>query len=126
MGKRETGGRDRARHAATAKRRRGLVGEELAAEALRCRGWNIVARNWRIAGLEVDLLARDPAGTLVAVEVRRRRALGDAGPRELLGARKLAALRRQREVHSAIERVDLLFVLGPPGDERIRLCRGIA
>ena len=97
----------------------------MAAEALRASGWSIVARNRRTAGLEIDLLAYDPAGQLVAIEVRRRAALGDAGPYELLGARKLAALRRQREADPSIERIDLLFVLGPPGSERFRLCRGI-
>lgn len=105
---------------------RGAAAEAIVAAALTARGWRIVARNRRVAGLEIDLLALDPAGSFVAVEVRRRIALGNSGPRELLGTRKLAALQRQREALSALERVDLVFVLGRLGGERIRLWRGIA
>ena len=82
-------------------------------------------RNHRLAGLEIDLLARDLGGRLVAVEVRRRPSVGAASPLQLLGARKVAALRRQREALPALERIDLLLVLGPDGGERLRLIRGI-
>ena len=80
----------------------------------------------RLHGLEIDIVARDPSGCLVAVEVRRRHSLGDATPHALLGARKMAALRRQREAIPELDRVDLLFVLGAPGRERLRLVRGCA
>jgi putative endonuclease len=107
------------------RQRRGRAGEEIAAAALERSGWSILARNHRLAGLEIDLLARDLAGRLVAVEVRRRPSLGAATPLQLLGARKVAALRRQREALPALERIDLLLVLGPDGGERLRLIRGI-
>ncbi len=105
---------------------RGDEAEGCAADALQAIGWRIVQRNLRVAGLEIDLLAHDELGRLVAVEVRARRSLGDAGPMQLLGARKLAALRRQREAVPGLARVDLLLVIGPPGKERLRLVRGIA
>jgi len=105
---------------------RGRAAEALAARSLEARGWRIHARNHRCAGLEVDLLASDPRGALVAVEVRCRPRLGVATPAELLGARKLAALRRQREAIPGLARVDLLLVLGGEGRERLRLLRGIA
>lgn len=104
----------------------GAAGEQLAAAALIAAGWVILARNSRHRGLEIDLLARDPAGRLVAVEVRRRWSVGASGPYELLGARKLAALRRQREALPGLSRVDLLLVLGPKRRVRLRLVRGIA
>jgi putative endonuclease len=107
------------------RQRRGRAGEEIAAAALERSGWSILARNHRLAGLEIDLLARDLGGRLVAVEVRRRLSVGAATPLQLLGARKVAALRRQREALPALERIDLLLVLGPDGGERLRLIRGI-
>ena len=36
-------------------------------------GWHVLARRWRVPEGELDLVALDPAGTLVAVEVRARR-----------------------------------------------------
>lgn len=112
--------RDEERHV------RGVRAEQIAAAALAAAGWRIYARNHRIAGLEIDIIARDPRGQLVAVEVRRRAQLGAEGPFALLGARKVAALRRQRDALPEITRIDLLFVLGEPGRERLRLVRGIA
>lgn len=105
---------------------RGHMGEEIAAAALERMGWIVLARNHRLAGLEIDLLVRDPSRNLVAVEVRCRSGVGEATPQQLLGARKLAALRRQREALPTLDRVDLLLVLGPEGGERLRLIRGIA
>ncbi|MFZ9218392.1 MAG: YraN family protein [Candidatus Limnocylindrus sp.] len=104
----------------------GREAESLAARSLAARGWLILSRNLRLGRLEVDLLARDPRGVLVAIEVRRRSAVGTASPRELLGYRKMGALRRQRAHLPAGCRIDLLLVLGSPGCERLRLIRGLA
>ena len=105
---------------------RGREAEALAARSLASSGWRVLSRNLRLGSLEVDLLARDPHGELVAVEVRRRTSIGAATPMELLGSRKLRALRRQRAYLPPGCRVDLLFVLGAPGNERLRLIRGVA
>lgn len=108
---------------------RSIVGreaEDLAAHSLISSGWVILSRNLRLGRLEVDLLARDPRGSLVAIEVRRRASVGAATPAELLGFRKMGALRRQRDHLPEGCRIDLLLVLGSPGRERLRLVRGIA
>lgn len=108
---------------------RSIIGREaeaLAARSLACSGWVILSRNLRIGRLEIDLLARDPHGELVAVEVRRRACVGAAAPAELLGARKMRALRRQRAYLPEECRIDLLLVLGSPRRERLRLVRGVA
>lgn len=111
----------------TAQRARaGREAEALAARSLARAGWAILSRNLRLGHLEVDLLARDPRGSLVAIEVRRRGSVGPATPAELLGARKMRALRRQRAYLPAGCRIDLLLVLGSPERERIRLVRGVA
>lgn len=52
----------------------GLLGEELAARALVGAGLEIRARRTRIAGVEIDILARDGAD-LVCVEVKTSRVL---------------------------------------------------
>jgi Holliday junction resolvase-like predicted endonuclease len=98
----------------------------LACESLRDAGWTIIQHNLRVAGLEIDLLARDERRLLVAVEVRARLRVGEQSPRSLLGARKVAALVRQREALPELCRIDLLLVIGPPNGERLRLVRGIA
>jgi Holliday junction resolvase-like predicted endonuclease len=114
---------------ATSRAQRAIVGREaeaLAARSLARSGWVILSRNLRLGRLEVDLLARDPRGSLVAIEVRRRDSVGAASPPELLGARKMRALRRQRVYLPEGCRIDLVLVLGRPGNERLRLVRGVA
>lgn len=49
----------------------GDAGEEAAAQHLLAHGLNILARNFRVKGGEIDLVCRDGA-TTVFVEVRRR------------------------------------------------------
>jgi putative endonuclease len=52
----------------------GLAAEEAVASWLGRSGWTVLARRVRsAAGGEVDLIALDPARTLVAIEVRARR-----------------------------------------------------
>jgi len=104
----------------------GAAAEREAVNALANAGWKILARNLRVAGLEIDILARDEAGRLVSVEVRARRSIREATPNEILGQKKRAALRRQREAITGLQRVDLLIVTGPPGARRLRLVRGVA
>ena len=113
----------------TSSAERAIVGREaeaLAARSLARSGWVILSRNLRLGRLEVDLLARDPRGSLVAIEVRRRASVGAATPAELLGSRKMRALRRQRGLLPEGCHIDLLLVLGAPGKERLRLIRGVA
>lgn len=51
----------------------GLVAEERVARALTARGWRVLARRFRVADGELDLVAVDPGGVLVGLEVRARR-----------------------------------------------------
>jgi len=73
--------------------RRGLGrrGEDLAAQHLVARGYQIVVRNWRCEVGELDLVARD-GGCLAFVEVRTRRGRALGTPEESVTPAKQARL----------------------------------
>ena len=75
----------------TARRRLGDAGERYAARLLEERGHRIVARQWRCAAGELDLVTLDGA-ELVFVEVRTRRGGRYGTPEESIDARKAARL----------------------------------
>lgn len=73
----------------------GRWGEQLAAEHLSADGLEVLARNWRCDLGELDLVAREPDGTVVFVEVKTRAGTGFGLPAEAVGwakARKLRTL----------------------------------
>ena len=69
----------------------GRRGEQMAARAVAAAGATILARNWRCAAGEIDILARD-GDTLVVVEVRTRWGTAYGTPEESLTAPKQAKL----------------------------------
>jgi putative endonuclease len=73
--------------------RRGLGrrGEDLAVQHLMAKGYEIVARNWRCAEGELDLVAKDGA-CLAFVEVRTRRGRSMGPPEESITEAKQARL----------------------------------
>ncbi len=73
------------------RRRLGNWGEGVAAVQLEAKGYTIVARNWRCAVGEIDLVARD-GETLVFVEVKTRRGRAYGAPEEALTPRKAQKL----------------------------------
>ncbi len=71
----------------------GRLAEDQAAAHLAGQGWQILTRNWRRRGGELDLIAREGA-TLVFVEVRSRAAGSRGGsPEESVGPDKRRRLR---------------------------------
>ena len=97
---------------------RGRAGEDLAAALLALRGLRVVARNVRLAGVEVDLIAEEgPVQVLVEVRLRSRADYGGAA--ETLDARKRARLVRAAQalaVGGARVRLDVVAVdLTPDG-----------
>jgi putative endonuclease len=66
----------------------GDIGERIAAEFLRLKGFELIDANVRFARREVDILARD-GRYLVAVEVKLRRGRGFGVAAEAIDARKL-------------------------------------
>ena len=70
----------------------GRYGEQLAAHHLHRTGLTLLARNWRCAAGEVDIVARD-GDVLVFCEVKTRRSDAYGAPAEAVTARKQMRLR---------------------------------
>jgi putative endonuclease len=78
---------------------KGADAEDRAAAHLRSLGREVLARNYRIPGGEIDLVSREPAaagmdGTLVFTEVRQRRQNRYGSAAESVTPRKLALMTR--------------------------------
>ncbi|WP_374314805.1 YraN family protein [Microbacterium sp.] len=98
----------------------GRAGEERAARYLAEAGYDVVARNWRCAAGEIDIVAVD-AGTVVVVEVKTRRTEAFGHPFEAIDPRKRARLWRLAMAWTAVHRdivqhrrlrIDAIAVLG--------------
>lgn len=80
----------------------GLAAEAATAAWLHRVGWRIVAQRARARGLgEIDVVAVDPRGILVAVEVRARRSSRTGGPDASLDLRRVLRLRRALVAYAA-------------------------
>lgn len=107
--------------------RRGLGrrGEELAAQHLSAKGYQIVAHNWRCEQGELDLVARD-GEWLIFVEVRARRGQALGTPEESITPAKQARLALLAEAYISEHdwggpwRIDVIAV---EMDKRGRLLR---
>ena len=75
----------------------GNAGEAFVAGRLERAGYRVIARNWRIRGGEIDIVALD-GETLVFVEVKVRTAGGVVLADDSLDARKLGRLMRAAEM----------------------------
>ena len=71
----------------------GLWAETVAARWLTEAGWTVLARRWRCAQGEIDLVALDAVGVLVAVEVKLRSSRRAGHPLESVDPRRLHRLR---------------------------------
>src|SRR5258708_18883381 len=80
-------------------------GERAAEKYLRRNGYRIVARNFRAAGAEIDLVAMD-GETLVFVEVKTRRTRDAGAPEEAVDERKQKQIRRAAERFATRYRAD--------------------
>lgn len=110
----------------------GRYGEEVAARYLHGLGWAVLDRNWRGAGGEIDIVARD-GDTVVVVEVKTRRGDRFGHPAEAVTAAKHARLRRlaaqwlaAHHVRPSGIRIDVVAVRpSAAGAARVEHLRGI-
>lgn len=108
----------------------GRRAEDAAAAWLATIGWTVLARRWRGAGGELDLVCRDPGGALVAVEVKLRRTERMGAAVESVNQRRIRRLRRSlgsfpdnaRLPSGLCLRIDLVTVT-PSSDGRWRMAR---
>jgi putative endonuclease len=105
----------------------GKIGEELAVELLRRKGYQIIARNYRRKWCEVDVIARYPGKknifrkskerTLVFVEVKTRVGERFGSPEESIDWKKRKQLVRSAEAYVSFNnyqgsyRIDGIFVV---------------
>lgn len=95
----------------------GRLAETIACWSLRLRGYSIVARNVRVCGREVDVVARR-GRTLVVCEVKARRSGRRGLPEEMVGPWQRRRLLEAAEVLLASDprarsaRVDVIAVQG--------------
>ncbi len=77
----------------TTRQELGRWGEDLAAQHLEATGARVLSRNWRTRRGELDLVALEPDGTIVFVEVKTRTGSGFGEPAEAVGRVKAQRLR---------------------------------
>lgn len=100
----------------------GRVGEDLAAQQLQRRGWQIVERNLRMTHGELDIVALE-ATTLVFIEVKTRRSFVTGLPQAAVTPHKLRRLRRlvgEFLMHHSVPhrdvRIDVIAIHAHPDD----------
>lgn len=79
--------------------------ERNAARILESRGWRILHHDVRVAGVQVDLLARDPKGLLTIVEVKSQSFLSH------INWRQKRRLLNAGQVLAGVESVQLVLAL---------------
>ena len=101
----------------------GAAGEQMAAAYLTLIGWDVHERNLRLAGVEVDLLARDDR-TEVLVEVKLRGRVDYGGAALAVDRRKRERLQRAARalIHAGARqvRIDVVAVELEPDGARLR------
>lgn len=80
----------------------GNDGERIARAYLERKQWQILTTNFRTYHGEVDLVAREPDGTLVFIEVKTRFGAGHGGPAESVDPRKIERLRTVAAAYLAL------------------------
>ena len=108
----------------------GLRAEEAVAVWLTGQGWQVLARRWRCARGELDLVCRDEAGTLVGIEVKCRRTPRAGTPADGVDRRRVARLRSALVAFQAQTfepapalRIDLVTAIPLAGESGWRLVR---
>lgn len=84
----------------------GRDGEEAAARFLEAQGYVILARNCRLSGGEIDIIAQE-GGCLVAIEVKTRRSGQFGSPFEAVDARKQRRLAAAALEYMAMRDLDM-------------------
>jgi putative endonuclease len=111
----------------------GKYGEDMAVQYLESAGLIVLARNWRCALGELDVIARE-GGCLVVCEVKTRRSNDFGGPFQAVGPRKVRRMRQlvirwldEQQVHVPEIRFDVIGIIQPlVGAPTLQHLRGIS
>jgi putative endonuclease len=105
----------------------GRRAEQATARWLADAGWQILERRWRTTHGELDLVAIDPGGVLVAIEVKGRRTARAGSATDAVDRRRLHRLRMALAAYAQVSarswadlRVDLVTVEPVDGGWRLR------
>ena len=105
----------------------GKLGEEIAANYLEGKGYEIVERNWRNTHKEIDIIAKD-GETLVMVEVKTRQTDEYGNPdiavtkkkqRLLIAAANAYLFKDKLDVETRFDIISIIFKDGEPVIEHI-------
>ena len=101
----------------------GKWGEDLAAAYLQDKGYAIIERDWKSGRRDIDIIAKDEAGTIVFVEVKTRRSRVFGEPEDAIDYRKMQSLQQAinhyiklHHINSQV-RFDIISIVGTPGSE---------
>ncbi|NBS67987.1 YraN family protein [bacterium] len=81
------------------KQLQGTWAEEYVVQYLQRLGWEILARQFRTRMGEIDVIARDPEGTWIFVEVKARRSHKYGLPEEAVTAHKIKKITRALQMY---------------------------
>jgi putative endonuclease len=108
----------------------GKLGEELACEELKKRGYTVIDRRFRTRCGELDIIARD-AGVLVFVEVRSRTGCRFGTPLESVTWKKRQRISRMAAAYLCVKRLsgvacrfDVVSIVDQGGVKTIELLKG--
>ncbi|HEY83405.1 MAG TPA: YraN family protein [Dehalococcoidia bacterium] len=104
----------------------GILGEKLAQDFLKKRGFRILETNYRCPQGEIDIIARDK-DFLVFIEVRAKRGLEFGSPEESITPAKMERLRlaaaHYRQTHDNLPTSWRIDVVAVEIDQKDRPCR---
>jgi putative endonuclease len=80
----------------------GKKGEDLAVEYLIKKGYAIIHRNWRVGGMEIDIICKDKKGQIIFVEVKSLKKIGKSAFADLLPEDNVTK-GKMRSVRSAVQ-----------------------
>jgi len=102
----------------------GRLAEDLAVNALREKGYEIIERNFSNKFGEIDIIAKDK-DTLVFVEVKAKTGTDFGNPEEMISKSKLSQVRHMADVFLAGEkalcRIDVVAIVLNPDKSLLRL-----
>ncbi len=101
-------------------RKTGQLAEEMAVQALKEKGYQILENNFSNRFGEIDIIARD-ADTLVFVEVKAKKGLTFGRPEEMINKNKLKKIQRMATIYlkgrAALCRIDVVAIVLSPTDD---------